>query len=174
MSILILITRLMGCFLHIFSTNKGYCSLTLKSGALIFLLLLTGVCKEKDHFREIVVSDSWIRAASIDKQSTEGYFILQNFTTKRDFLLSVECDFAKNTEFYQTYKYKFVHRHKKLDRILIPAGGETILKFEGLFIKFINLKKDLRPGDSVRLVLKFQLSGIKEINARVKKQLPDY
>jgi len=143
--------------------------------SLVFVLTLPPMafafhCKKRDHFREIVTTEARIILAA-DGRSAAGYMTMENFTTGPDFLIGVECDFAKKIEFRETYVVDYEFKTRPLRRIVVPAGGRAKLEPEGLHLSLRELIRRPRAGESVKLVLNFQHCGKKKVAARVGTDL---
>ena len=62
---------------------------------------------------------------------------------------------------------------RRIEKIDIPAKGQTVLKPGGLHIMLINLKNNLKPGQEVSVTLKFSDGSEKTFTAPVRKiQMP--
>ncbi|MEW6651141.1 MAG: copper chaperone PCu(A)C, partial [Chloroflexota bacterium] len=139
---------------------------------------------------ELLVSDAWIRTASIqagiqhteekmgsapmtddwrDNQSTSAiYFSLHNNTAQADRLLSVECEVAEIVEIHTTQMNHDIMRMRAVENLEIPAGETVEFKPGGYHIMLIGLKKDLIAGDEIPFVLVFQTMGRMRFTAEVK------
>jgi copper(I)-binding protein len=53
------------------------------------------------------------------------------------------------------------------DRIVVPAGGVTVLKPGGCHIMLFNMPKDLKAGDAFTLYITFARSGERQIPVKV-------
>lgn len=127
-------------------------------------------CEKRDHLKEMVVEKAWLRVA--DKgQVSAGYFTIQNFTTKPDFLTGAEGDIAGTFELHRVKIDKMIRRMYPVTEIKIPAGSQKTVAPGGDFhLMIIGLKRDLRAGEKVKLRLVFKNSGAKNVEFRVVKR----
>ena len=58
---------------------------------------------------------------------------------------------------------------RRIDKIDVPANGETVLKPGGLHVMFIGLKHDLKVGQNVPVTLTFEDGSTKSFEAPVRK-----
>lgn len=58
---------------------------------------------------------------------------------------------------------------KRVDAIVIPAGGTVTLKPGGYHVMLIGLKQPLKAGDSVKLHLRFAKAGTIDVTAPVRE-----
>ena len=58
---------------------------------------------------------------------------------------------------------------RRIDKIDVPANGETVLKPGGLHVMLIGLKQDLKVGQIVPVTLTFEDGSKKKIEAPVRK-----
>jgi copper(I)-binding protein len=88
------------------------------------------------------------------------YMHIQNTGAAADKLLSVETDVAMMVGIHQSVVENGMAKMLPVEGGLdIPAGGSVELKPGGYHIMLMDVKKPLKPGDSLNLILKFA-SGI--------------
>jgi len=56
-----------------------------------------------------------------------------------------------------------------IKRLEIPAGGTVELKAGSYHIMMIGLKQDLKPGDTIEIILTFEKAGEVKVNAAVRE-----
>jgi copper(I)-binding protein len=97
------------------------------------------------------------------------YLTLVNKSDAPDALVAASCDAANTVELHETQMKGNVMRMVPIPRIGVPAKGRTELKPRGLHLMLIDLKRDLKPGDEIKIKLRFEKSGEKELTVKVRK-----
>lgn len=126
-------------------------------------------CKNTEKESKIVLQDPWISEAMPGSDITSGYMKIVNQSGADDVLESVTSESVGTVEIHQMVHENNVMRMEKIERLPIPDGKETVLSPGGYHLMLIGLKKNFKEGDSEKLVLKFKISGAKEIVMPVKK-----
>lgn len=99
-----------------------------------------------------------------------AYMVLEN-KGGADTLTSVSGDVAEMIQVHQTKeKDGMMVMEEAKEGIPVPANGNVELKPGGYHVMLMNLKQDLKPGDTFKLTLKFQ-SG-KEVTVDVPVREP--
>ncbi len=97
------------------------------------------------------------------------YLTLVNKGDAPDALVAASSEVANAVELHKSEMKGNVMRMVPVPRIEVPARGRTELKPGGFHIMLIGLKRDLKPGDVVKMTLRFEKSGEKVVTARVRK-----
>ena len=90
--------------------------------------------------------------------SLAGYMQIKNNGTKADRLLAVSSDFA-DAMLHETIMEGDVMKMNMVSGIDVPAGATVELKTGSFHIMFMNLKREIKVGDTVNLTLKFENAG---------------
>ncbi len=129
-------------------------------GLILFSLTACGPTK-------FTVSDPWARPA-LARGTGAAYFVIEN-PAPADALIDAQSDVSEIVEIHKTVMAQGdVMQMMKMERIAIPANSKTEFKPGGSHIMFINLKRDLKAGETIALKIVFQNAG--EINLQVKVQ----
>jgi periplasmic copper chaperone A len=124
----------------------------------IFLLLLGALlltaCGAQDG--EIETKDAWIRPA-MQAENSAMYMLLQNHTSQDDELVGASSDVADAVELHKSMMdsngtMQMMHQ----DSVPLSAGSEVEFAPGGLHVMFVGLKKDLKLGDTVEVILQFK------------------
>jgi periplasmic copper chaperone A len=99
-------------------------------------------------------------------QSYAGYLQIKNSATTADQLVGASCDFGE-AMLHETTMNGDVASMKAVSSIDLPANATVEFKTGGLHIMFMNLKRDLKVGDTVNLTLKFKNAGDVTVAATV-------
>ena len=129
----------------------------------VFLLMLAGCSTKK-----LQVQDAWSRPGQAGGTSAI-YFTIDNPLESADTLLGVTSDAAETVEMHLSQMENDVMT--MVPQSSVPVAAQSTVKFEpgGLHIMLINLKKDLKAGDSFSATLSFDLAGPVTIKITVKE-----
>ncbi len=136
--------------------------------ALIFLsLALIPLSHAADT---VTVTDAWVRLPPPGAQIAAAYLTL---SSKQVLSLSqISSPAAEAVEIHTMSTRSGVMEMRQLTELELPAGKSVKLEPGGLHFMLINLKKPLKEGDSVQLMLNFKQGkrayGAKGITAMVK------
>jgi copper(I)-binding protein len=113
------------------------------------------------------VKDGWIRPAG-KGMNTAFYFKAINYSDKADTLLSVKSDVAKMVQMHETFNQNGMMGMRQVK--VIPIQAKSMLEFKpgGYHVMVMNLKKDLKKGDSAEFTLHFKYGGNITVKAPVK------
>jgi len=121
--------------------------------ALLGALVLTA-CGAQDG--EIVTKDAWIRPA-MQAENSAMYMLLQNHTSQDDELVGASSDVADMVEVHKSMMdSNGTMQMNHQDSVPLSAGAEVKFAPGGLHIMFVGLKKDLKAGDMVEVILHFK------------------
>ena len=129
--------------------------------SLLFVALLG--CGES-----ITVRDAWIREPPPHSPAA-GYLIIENRSARSVELVGVETVAAERTEIHV-----MEHRDGKMtmritDAVTVPADGQVALLSGGTHLMLMGLRRELKAGDEVALVLRFADDTVKRVVAPVRK-----
>lgn len=144
-------------------------------------LLLTAGCSSGEQQQEqsqsqtevadgegIQIEDAWARPASEGRMSA-AYFLLTNFETEPDTLLSVESDVALVVEVHESYESEEgLMGMREVPDLYIPPQSSLRFQQGGLHIMLIQVTQTLADGDTFLLTLNFAGAGQKTINVPVR------
>jgi copper(I)-binding protein len=99
-----------------------------------------------------------------------AYMVLEN-KGGADTLLSASGDVAEMIQVHETKeKDGMMMMEEAKSGIPVPANGKVELKPGGIHIMMMNLKQNLKPGDTFKLTLKFQSGKEVSVDVPVKEQ----
>jgi copper(I)-binding protein len=96
------------------------------------------------------------------------YVLIENRGSEPDTLLSATSDAAATVELHETRQEGGVMRMRPLPKMDIPAGARLEMKPGGHHIMLLGLTRDLHPGDTVTVRLRFEKAGQQVIEAPVR------
>jgi hypothetical protein len=136
-----------------------------------------------DRGGAIQLSQAWARRAPMLGQAGSGhggggqaggtgngavYVLIENRGTEPDALLSATSDAAEAVELHETRHDGGVMRMRPLAKLDVPAGGRIEMKPGGHHIMLLGLTRDLHPGDTVTVRLRFEKAGDQVVEAPVR------
>ncbi len=137
-----------------------------KTLLLFSLLMLSAVHAEE----RVIVQDAWVRAPGAGSQITAAYMTLRSGRTLT--LAGASSPVAEFVEIHTMSMRDGVMEMRQIDGLKLPAGKPVTLKPGGLHLMLINLKKPLKAGEEIELVLDFKdgerLAGTQTVKAVVR------
>jgi hypothetical protein len=124
------------------------------AAALALTLPLTAFAAAK-----VEVLQPWSRPAAAGTNGV-GYMVLANHGRAGDALEKVESPLAARVEMHSSSMAGGVMSMKKVDKVPVPAGGQTTFGPGAYHLMLIGLTKALKPGDTAPATLTFA-SGAK-------------
>jgi hypothetical protein len=107
--------------------------------------------------QNLQVTDAWARPGLAGGNSA-AYFVIENGTASGDSLLSASSDVAGAVELHMTSMQDGNMQMQQQHEVPVPAG-KTEFNPGGLHVMLIDLKQDLKPGDTFSLTLNFANAG---------------
>jgi len=111
---------------------------------------------------------AWARraAAMVMKGASGGgsgngavYALLVNRGNVPDALVGAESDAAVTVEIHETYRDMNMMMMRAVRKIDVPVGSKIELKPGGYHVMLLNLKRDLKVGESISVTLHFEKAG---------------
>jgi periplasmic copper chaperone A len=124
----------------------------------------------------IQVEGAWARRAALmtgaESKAGSGnsavYGMLVNAGKAPDALVAVTSDAAATVEIHESYRESGMMMMRPVKKIDVPAGKKVEMKPGGYHIMLLDLKRNLKPGKTVRVTLHFDKAGKIPITATVK------
>lgn len=137
-------------------------------GFFLFAFLLGPVQAQGD----ISIENAWARATPPGAANAAIYFKLSNTGQADEQLLGASSESADHAGLHTHVHKDGMMQMTPVDMILIPAGGEAVLKPHGDHVMLMGIRKPLKEGESVVLDLDFRQSGKMRLNVPIHKQAP--
>ena len=135
---------------------------------LIIAVILLSACAPSSG--ALTVNETWARPASKGENGAV-YFVIQNDTASDDALISASTDIASPAEAHMSMMNdQGVMSMSMQEAVQVPAGESIAFKPGGLHIMLIDLKQDLKVGDTFTLILRFEKAGGITVQVEVKEQ----
>ena len=103
----------------------------------------------------LAVRDAYARPSNPAWKLTSAYMRLVNRGSAPRALVGARSSIAKVVEIHETTVRDGMMSMNQVDRLPVPAGGETLLAPGGSHLMLIELTRELRPGDVVPVTLTF-------------------
>lgn len=137
-------------------------------------LILTTGCTSGEEAEETIpgdgiqVEDAWARPASEGRMSA-AYFLITNFESEPDTLLSVESDVAEMVEVHESYETENnMMGMREVTGLELPAQSTIRFQQGGLHVMLIQVTRTLAEGDTFELTLNFALSEPQTVEIPVR------
>jgi periplasmic copper chaperone A len=118
----------------------------------------------------IAIHRPWSRATPPAAITGVGYLELANTSTADDRLVSANSPVANETQIHEMRVENGVMTMRQLiDGLVIPAGGDVVLKPGSYHVMLIDLKQPLKAGDDVPVTLTFEKAGKVDVALHVEK-----
>jgi hypothetical protein len=119
-------------------------------------------------FGQVQVEEPWIRATTPGAKLAAGYMTIRNKSAQPERLVGGASPVAARVETHIHIKDGDVLRMREVKGYDIPGNGVFELKPGGAHLMLVDLKRPLKEGEKVPLVLKFEKSGEVKVDFQVR------
>ncbi|KAA3629580.1 MAG: copper chaperone PCu(A)C [Proteobacteria bacterium] len=119
--------------------------------------------------QEVRVEAPYVRAVPPGTPNTGGFMVLKNSGSSAHAVVSGRSSASQHVELHTHRMEGGMMKMRPIEKIEIPAGGETVLKPGDLHVMFINLVSELKEGQEVGFTLVFEDGSETMVMAPVKK-----
>jgi periplasmic copper chaperone A len=119
----------------------------------LFALVASGMLSAS-AWAQVSVSEPWIRATVAAQKVTGAFMQVQSATPAR--LLGVQAEVAGRAELHEMAMDGQTMRMRRVDAIELPAGKMVNLASGGYHIMLMDLKRQVKQGEHIDLVLQVQ------------------
>lgn len=117
---------------------------------------------------DIRVSDAWARETVAGQTATAAYLRIANDGAGDDRLVGVAAPAPAMAMLHSSESSGGIARMREMDAgVAIPAGGRIELTPGGSHVMVSGLEAPLKPGQSLKLTLRFEKSGERPVDVRV-------
>ena len=96
------------------------------------------------------------------------YATLLNRGKAADVLVACASESADAVELHESYEMSGMMMMRPVPKFEIPAGGKLEMKPGGCHLMLLRLKRDLKPGEKIKLALTFVKAGQVSVDAEVR------
>ncbi len=142
------------------------------SMSVLFVLLFSlfsGALMAATAADSIVVVDPYVRAVPPGQTISAAFMQLKNTSDQKHAIVNAKSTIAKVVELHTHTHENGMMKMRQVEKMEIPANGETILQPGGLHIMLIDLHDALKLDQKVALTLEFEDGSTKDIEAPVRK-----
>lgn len=131
-----------------------------------FLALLASCAFSASALAQVSVSEPWIRATVPAQKATGAFMRVQAATPAR--LVGVQTEVAGRAELHEMAMQGQTMRMRRVDAVELPAGKPVDLASGGYHIMLMDLKRQVKEGESVELTLQVEDAAGKRQDVKVK------
>lgn len=121
----------------------------------------------------VSIEDAYVRHMPPTQSVTGAFMMLKNGSGQDAALVSAESDVSEKVELHTHIHDNGMMRMRQVERIDIPAHGETALKPGGFHIMLIGLKQPLEMGQMVSIKLNFADGSSEQVGAEVRSVMSE-
>ena len=117
----------------------------------------------------VEVLDAYVREVPPVSTTSAAFMTLRNTGTEDHAVVTARSPAAEIVELHtHIMGDDGMHRMREVEKVEIPAGGETVLQPGGLHVMLINLAAPLKAGETVELTLVYDDGSEETLAAGVK------
>jgi copper(I)-binding protein len=121
--------------------------------------------------QEVAVSHAWVRATVPGQRATGAFMELTS--SGGAVLLSAASAVAEVVELHEMLMEGSTMKMRALDRLELPAGRKVELRPGGYHVMLMDLRRTLKPGETVPITLTVEGSGARRTSIEVKAEVRD-
>jgi len=134
----------------------------------LFALLAAGLFSTS-ALAQVTVTEPWVRATVPAAKSAGAFMHLQSAANAR--LVSVSTPVAGRAEIHEMAMENNTMRMRAVDGIDLPAGKPVHLASGGYHLMFFELKRQLKEGETVPVILVVEEAAKKRTSVTVEAQV---
>lgn len=122
----------------------------------VLAVALAGIAPAVCH-AQVSASDAWVRGTVPGQKATGAFMVLRSEVPAT--LVGAGSDVTASTEVHEMSMVDGIMRMREVARVPLEAGKPLKLEPGGFHVMLLGLDKAVEPGATVRLQLRFELSG---------------
>lgn len=126
-------------------------------------------CGQEHTGDPIVVRDAWIREPP-PRSPAAGYLVIENRGGESVALVGLATEVAEQTEIHIMEHKDDRMTMRQVAELQVPAGEEVALEPGGAHLMLMKLRRPLRDGDEVELLLRFGNGTERRVPVPVRKK----
>ena len=130
------------------------------------VVLATGLCLTQWVHAQVAITRPWVRATAPGQKVAAAYMEIKS--TGPATLISVASPVAGMAEVHETTMENGMMKMRPVERLALPAGKTVELKPGGYHIMLMDLKRQLKEGDTVPITLVVEGKDKKRRTVHVK------
>ena len=120
---------------------------------------------------QVDITDPWIRATAPGQKTAAGYMTIRNRSAQPERLVGGSSQAAAKVETHVSIKDGDIVRMREVKAYDIPAKGTFELSPNGSHLMLVDLKRPLKEGEKVPVVLRFEKAGEVKVDFEVRPLL---
>ncbi len=132
-------------------------------------LLSAPLMAAADAATSVTASDPYVRAMAPGQSSSAAFMRLRNDSDANHAVVSAETSAARIVELHTHAMKDGMMQMRQVERIDVPARGETVLRPGGLHVMLMGVTETLKAGDEITVKMVFEDGSSMEIQAPVRK-----
>ena len=117
---------------------------------------------------QVEISDAWMRATAPGQKTAAGYLLIRNKSAQPERLVGASSEAAAKVGTHVSTKDGEIVRMREVKGYDIPAKGTFELQPNGAHLMLVDLKKPLKEGEKVPVVLRFEKAGEVKVDFEVR------
>ena len=117
----------------------------------------------------VTIVEPWSRALPPNAPNGAAYFRVENSGGESDRIVSARTDIADTVEIHTHEMDGGMMKMRRVESVVVPAGGEARFKPHGLHLMLFGLKEPLADGTSYALTVVFEKAGELDVSVDVKR-----
>lgn len=158
-------------------------------GSVVAIVLLTACGTAASAGPRIKIENAWVRPAAASAMSqgnmpgmnmsasgmptgettSAAYFVIVNEGSEADTLIGASTEAASQAETHETRIENNVAKMMPVARVDVPARGRVEFKPAGLHLMLVGVKRELKEGATIKIVLQFEKSGAVTLDVPVRE-----
>jgi periplasmic copper chaperone A len=119
-------------------------------------------------FSQVTIEGAWSRATPPGAKVAAGYLTIRNAGASADRLVAASSPAAARVETHVIEKQGEILRMREVKGYEVPAKGRFELKPGGPHLMLVDIKRPLKEGEKLPLVLRFQNAGEVKVELEVR------
>lgn len=124
--------------------------------SLLCLLTLPVASAKAEQAASIEFDGAWTRETAPNPKVGAAYGVLKNSSDTDVVIKSLKSDVAGKVELHEMAMDKDVMVMRKLEKPVIPAGGELVLEPAGKHIMMMGMKQQLKADTTINIQVEFE------------------
>ncbi|WP_027695702.1 copper chaperone PCu(A)C [Vibrio litoralis] len=137
-----------------------------KATLILSSLLISGSALAHDGLK---YDEPYARATPPNAVNSAVFMTIENHMNKDRELVSASTDVAEKTELHTVEKEGDLMKMRQVDRIVLPAEGEVVLKPGSYHIMLLGVKQPLVEGETISVNLSYANGETETLDVPVKK-----
>jgi periplasmic copper chaperone A len=122
-------------------------------------LLLVLAFAASPALAQVSIDQPWMRATAPGAKVAGGFMTVSNKGAAPDRLLGAASPVAERVELHVHVHEGGVMKMQQVPAFDIPANGKFVLKPGGAHLMFVDIKRQIKKGETIPVTLKFEKAG---------------